>query len=187
MGVDFLLYTIIAIIDAKYRIDSSGGFFMLNFCIFAPIVIITVVLLFLKKKMFCKIGGFFYLVGGGCVWLYKIIYFTYLILGDGLNYYEPEYSNATYILIFIINLLSIGLRLLAAYFIKKLYPDIITWENIIKAKEQAEFVKSLGNSGDNKISEDEEITEDKLAQSKNNPFLTGRKKEDDNEEEEYNV
>ena len=58
----------------------------------------------------------------------------------------------------------------------------------IHEKEHAEFIQSLGqkNSKEDRLVEDEEITEEQIYKKNENPLITGRKKEEDNEDEEIN-
>ena len=66
-----------------------------------------------------------------------------------------------------------------------MFSDVCVLEEYIHEKEHAEFIQSLGTRGDDeKLCEDEEITEEKLYQTKGNPLITGRKKKEENEEEE---
>ena len=69
-----------------------------------------------------------------------------------------------------------------------MYKHVCTLEEYMHEKEHAEFIQSLGqrNTNEDKLVDDEEITEDQLYKKNQNPFITGRKKDEDNEEEEIN-
>ena len=148
----------------------------------------VVILLYLKRKKYCIAGGFLYLIGGIIVWLYKMIFFIYLLLSEKLETdYEIAYSESIFIVSFLMNLLTIFIRLGVCYLIKNMFSDVCVLEEYIHEKEHAEFIQSLGTKAEEKLCEDDEITEDKLyAQNQNNPFITGRKKGDEKEEEEVN-
>ena len=85
-----------------------------------------------------------------------------------------------------INFLSVFFRLGACYIIKGMYEYVIKLEDILHVKEQAAFIQSLGTKGENedRLCDDEEITEAVLGKDKKNPFISGREKKEDNEEEE---
>jgi len=189
MGIDFIFCFIAAILDSAY---SSSPFpdFIINFLLFFPMQVIVVVLLYLKRKKYCIAGGFTYLIGGIIVWLYKMIFFIYLLLSEKLETdYEIAYGESIFIVSFLMNLLTIFIRLGVCYLIKNMFSDVCVLEEYIHEKEHAEFIQSLGTKAEEKLCEDDEITEDKLYaqnQNQNNPFITGRKKADENEEEEVN-
>ena len=187
MGIDFILCLITTILDSAYS-NTSFKDFIINFLIFFPMHVSVVILLYLKRKKYCIAGGFLYLIGGIIVWLYKMIFFIYLLLSEKLETdYEIAYSESIFIVSFLMNLLTIFIRLGVCYLIKNMFSDVCVLEEYIHEKEHAEFIQSLGTRTEEKLCEDDEITEDKLyAQNQNNPFITGRKKGDEKEEEEVN-
>ena len=187
MGIDFILCFITTILDSAYS-NTSFSDFIINFLIFFPMHVSVVILLYLKRKKYCIAGGFLYLIGGIIVWLYKMIFFIYLLLSEKLETdYEIAYSESIFIVSFLMNLLTIFIRLGVCYLIKNMFSDVCVLEEYIHEKEHAEFIQSLGTKAEEKLCEDDEITEDKLyAQNQNNPFITGRKKGDEKEEEEVN-
>ena len=187
MGIDFILCFIATILDSAYS-NTSFSDFIINFLIFFPMHVSVVILLYLKRKKYCIAGGFLYLIGGIIVWLYKMIFFIYLLLSEKLETdYEIAYSESIFIVSFLMNLLTIFVRLGVCYLIKIMFSDVCVLEEYIHEKEHAEFIQSLGTKAEEKLCEDDEITEDKLyAQNQNNPFITGRKKGDEKEEEEVN-
>lgn len=187
MGIDFILCFIATILDSAYS-NTSFSDFIINFLIFFPMQVSVVILLYLKRKKYCIAGGFLYLIGGIIVWLYKMIFFIYLLLSEKLETdYEIAYSESIFIVSFLMNLLTIFIRLGVCYLIKNMFSDVCVLEEYIHEKEHAEFIQSLGTRTEEKLCEDDEITEDKLyAQNQNNPFITGRKKGDEKEEEEVN-
>ena len=187
MGIDFFLCFIATILDSAYS-NTSFSDFIINFLIFFPMQVSVVILLYLKRKKYCIAGGFLYLIGGIIVWLYKMIFFIYILLSEKLETdYEIAYSESIFIVSFLMNLLTIFIRLGVCYLIKNMFSDVCVLEEYIHEKEHAEFIQSLGTRTEEKLCEDDEITEDKLyAQNQNNPFITGRKKGDEKEEEEVN-
>ena len=135
------------------------------------------------------IAGFLYLICGVLLWIGKIIFFVFIILsinGGSSNFDEP-YNNMS-VLVFVINLFTIFFRLGSVYIIKLMYKHVCTLEEYMHEKEHAESIQSLGqrNTNEDKLVDDEEITEDQLYKKNQNPFITGRKKDEDNEEEEIN-
>ena len=188
MGGDGFFSFLTTIIDASNYKLSKFGNFIINFLLFAPLIAITVFLLLKKRKKYVIGAGFLYLIGGVLLWLYKIIYFIYLILSDKIHTdYTKAYEDSIYLVSFLINLEVIFFRLAAIYLVKSMFPDIEKLEEYIHEKEHAELIQSLGTKGeDDRICDDEEITEENLYNRKKNPFITGREKKEENEEEEIN-
>ncbi len=187
MGIDFILCLITTILDSAYS-NTAFSDFIINFLLFFPMQVAIVILLYLKRKKYCIAAGFLYLIGGIIIWLYKMIFFIYLLLTEKLETdYDIEYDDSIFIISFLMNLLTIFIRLGVCYLIKNMFSDVCVLEEYIHEKEHAEFIQSLGTRAEEKLCEDDEITEDKLyAQNQNNPFITGRKKGDEKEEEEVN-
>lgn len=187
MGIDFILCLITTILDSAYS-NTAFSDFIINFLLFFPMQVAIVILLYLKRKKYCIAAGFLYLIGGIIIWLYKMIFFIYLLLTEKLETdYDIEYGDSIFIISFLMNLLTIFVRLGVCYLIKNMFSDVCVLEEYIHEKEHAEFIQSLGTRAEEKLCEDDEITEDKLyAQNQNNPFITGRKKGDEKEEEEVN-
>ena len=152
-----------------------------------PLQIAVILLLIKQRKKKHIIGGYLYLIGGSTVWLGKIIYFIVIIISDKIeDDYEKKYADSVYLISFLINLLIIFARVGACYIVKNSYPLVCKVEEFSHEKEQAEFLQSLGTKGegDQRLAEDEEITEEILYKKSKNPFLHGREKKEDNEEEE---
>ena len=188
MGADFFFCFLTTIIDAANYKGSKFGNFIINFLLFAPIMITSIYLLTKKRKKQFIAAGFTYLIGGSLFWVYKMIFFVYLIVSDTIEKdYSKAYNDSVYLLSFLINLLVIFDRLAGVYLIRALFPEIEKLEEYIHEREHAELVQSLGNKGNEKLCEDEEITEEKLYNRSKNPFITGREKKEENEEEEINL
>ena len=136
------------------------------------------------------IAGFLYLIGGLLLWFGKLAYSVVLMMskGDSDFIFEEQYGNGLYLVVFMINIFTVFFRAGAVYLIKQIYKPICTLEEYIHEKEHAEFVQSLGqrNTKEDRLVEDEEITEDQLYEKGKNPFITGRNKKEDNEDEEIN-
>ena len=188
MGGDFIFCLISTVIDVSNYLGSKFGNFIFNILLFIPLIVGTIVLLLWKRKKQCIAAGFLYLIGGVFIWLFKIIYFIYLIISEELDTsYTEVYGSSMYLVSFLINLLVIFFRLGSVYLIKVMFPDIENLEDYIHEKEHAELIQSLATKGDDdKLVEDDEITEENLYKKKNNPFITGREKKEENEEEEIN-
>ena len=187
MGADFIFCFITTIIDVRYFEGNKALNFLINFLSFFPLLIIVLILLIIKRKKQCIAGGLLYLIGGGIIWLSKIIYFIYLIASNNLDKsYGENYSKSIYIISFMINLLVIFFRIGTCCIVKNMLEYVSKLEEFLHEKEQAEFIQSLGTKGENdaRICDDEEITEENLYNDNKNPFLTGREKKEDNEEEE---
>ena len=189
IGLDFLFCLIVTIIDTSNYKGNKILFFILNFVVFASLIGVTIFLLLKKRKKQVIAAGFLYLIGGVIIWLYKIIYFIYLLVAGKLDdKYVAAYTESIYLVSFLIGLIVIFFRLGTVYLIKLMFPDILKLEEYIHEKEHAELIQSLGNKGndEDKLVEDDEITEESLYKRKNNPFITGREKKEENEEEEIN-
>jgi len=188
MGGDFFFCFLTTIIDAANYKGSKFGNFIINFLLFAPVIIASIYLLLKKRKKQFIAAGFTYLIGGSLLWVYKMIFFVYLIVSDAIEEdYSKAYNDSVYLLSFLINLLIIFDRLAGVYLIRQLFPEIEKLEEYIHEREHAELVQSLGNKGNEKLCEDEEITEENLYKRNKNPFITGREKKEENEEEEINL
>ena len=135
------------------------------------------------------IAGFLYLIGGLILWMGKLIYSVIMMIerSSGDTSFEESYGNIIMVP-FMLNVLVVFFRLGCTYFIKIMYKPVCSLEEYIHEKEHAEFIQSLAqkNNKDEKLIEDEEITEDQLFNKNNNPFITGREKKEDNEDEEIN-
>ena len=134
-------------------------------------------------------AGFLYLIGGLILWMGKLVYSVIMMIerSNGDTSFEETYSNVMFIS-FMLNILIVFFRLLSTYFIKLMYKPVCSLEEYIHEKEHAEFIQSLGqkNNNDDKLIEDEEVTEEQLFKKNPNPFITGREKKEDNEDEEIN-
>ncbi len=187
VGGDFIFSFITIIIDVKYYKGIRALHFIINLLLFTPLLISVVVLLLIKRRKQCIIGGFLYLIVGILVWLSRIIYFIYLVVSGNLqNDYTENYANYIYFISFLLSILTIFFRIGSCYLIKKMYADVCTYEEFLHEKEQADFLQSLGTKGENdeRLYEDEEITVESLGQNNKNPFITGRKKKGEDDEEE---
>jgi len=125
------------------------------------------------------IAGFLYLIGGLILWMGKLIYSVIMMIerSSGDTSFEESYGNIIMVP-FMLNVLVVFFRLGCTYFIKIMYKPVCSLEEYIHEKEHAEFIQSLvqKNNKDEKLIEDEEITEDQLFNKNNNPFITGREK-----------
>ena len=91
MGGDFFFCFLTTIIDASNYKGSKFGNFIINFLLFAPVIIASIYLLLKKRKKQFIAAGFTYLIGGSLLWVYKMIFFVYLIVSDAI---EEDYSKA---------------------------------------------------------------------------------------------
>ena len=189
MALDFCFCFVATIIDVVYYNGSKLGYFFINFLIFASLISATGILLFLKRKKFCMIAGFLYLIGGLLLWIGKIVYFIILVIlrSKGDSSFENSYDNI-YLIVFMMNVLTVFFRLGVTYLVKLMYKPVCILEDYIREKEHAEFIQSLAqkNTNEDKLVNEDEVSEEQLYQNNQNPFITGRKKEEDNEDEEIN-
>lgn len=143
----------------------------------------------MKRKKLCVVAGFLYLIGGLLLWIGKIIFSIVMIIQrtKGESDFDEAYGNI-YLIVFMLNILCIFFRLGATYIIKLMYKPVCILEEYMHEKDHAKFIQSLSQNNPNgdKLVEDDEVTEEQLYQKKQNPFITGRKKEEDNDEEEIN-
>ena len=189
MGVDLVFCFITTIIDVVYYNQNKFVYFIINFLIFAPLIGSTGVLLFMKRKKLCVVAGFLYLIGGLLLWIGKIIFSIVMIIQrtKGESDFDEAYGNI-YLIVFMLNILCIFFRLGATYIIKLMYKPVCILEEYMHEKDHAKFIQSLSQNNPNgdKLVEDDEVTEEQLYQKNQNPFITGRKKKEDNEDEEIN-
>ena len=128
----------------------------LEFFLIIFLSIFIVITLLLRRKLFCIIGGFTYLIAGSLGWLIKIVYICYLTFGGKLNKsfkesYSEQYMN---FIIFLIQIALIFIRLYDCYLIKIMYKSLGFFERYNREKEHAEFIEKLGNKmGDDKIND----------------------------------
>ena len=166
-------------------------YFLLNFLAFGGITISTFVLLFLKRKKLCIVAGLLYLIGGSLFWIGKLVYSVIIMIekSDGEIDFEDKYGKNIYLIVFILNMITVFFRFGSVYLIKQIYKPICTLEEYLREKEHADFVQSLGqgNSKEDKLVNDEGSTEDQLYEKDKNPFITGRNKKEENEDEEIKL
>ena len=128
----------------------------LEFFLIIFLSIFIVITLLLRRKLFCIIGGYTYLIAGALGWFIKIIYICYLTFGGKLNKsfkesYSEQYMN---FIIFLIQIALIFIRLYDCYLIKIMYKSLGFFERYNREKEHAEFIEKLGNKmGDDKIND----------------------------------
>ena len=187
MLADFFFSLTTTVMDTQYYNGSKFPKFIISVLIFTPLIIVTGILIWIKRKKPFIVGGFLYLVLGIIAWLYKIINVIYLIISGNLESdYDKKYSDFLYLICFLINLITIFFRLFSCYLMKKNFSDILKLEEYRHEKAHAEFIQSLATNIDvTKLCEDEEITEEQLYARQNNPLI-GRRGINENEEEEIN-
>ena len=151
--------------------------FLEYFFIIALSIFIVVTLL-LRRKIFCIMGGFTYLVGGALGLLMKIIYICYLVFGGKLNNSFEESYGAHYwnFIIFLIHIGLIFLRLYNCFLIKIMYKSLGFFERYAREKEHAEFIEKLGNK----------MGDDKNEDPNNNPDDICEIKFNEEDPDEYN-
>ena len=118
-GIDILLWLFTTLIDSIYY---KHGFFPKMFLEFFLIIIISLfiaITLLFRRKIFCIIGGYTYLIAGAIGWLIKITYICYLVFGQKVKEnFEPGYAEHYWnFIIFLIQISLIFLRLYDCYLI----------------------------------------------------------------------
>jgi hypothetical protein len=183
-GGDFLLCIFCAIVDSIFYLHGFIPKMFLEFFFIILIAIEVTVLLLLKRKTFCIIAGFSYLIGGGAGWLTKIIYICYLIFGKKVKEsFDERYSKQYWsFIVFIVQIGVIGVRLYTCYMIKNIYRSLGYYESYRREKEHAEFLEKLGN----KIDEDKNKEGDNKDGNNNDGICEIKFDEDEENPEEYN-
>ena len=152
-GIDILFCLFTTTIDTiYYKYDFYPRMFLEFFLIIFLAASITVLLL-LRRKIYCKVGGFSYLIIGSIGFLIKIIYICYLVFGGNIkNYFSEAYTSHYWnFIIFLIHIGLIFLRLYCCFLIKIMYKSLGFFERYSREKEHAEFLEKLGNKmGDDK-------------------------------------
>ena len=167
-GVDILFCLFTTLIDSiYYKLGFFPRMFMEFFVIILLSLFIAVTLLF-RRKVFCIIGGFTYLVMGILGWLMKMIYICYLVFGGKVdNSFKEGYAkNYWNFIIFLIHIALLFVRLYDCYLIKIMYKSLGFFERYNREKEHAEFLEKLGNKmGDDK-KEDPNVNPDDICEIK---------------------
>jgi hypothetical protein len=181
-GVDVFFSIFCGVVDSVFYLHGFFPKMFLEFFFIGLIAILVTVFLLLRRKLYCMIAGFTYLIGGGIAWLTKMIYLCYLVFGGKVNdSFDKRYSSQYWT--FIVFFFQIGLlvdRLYTSYLIKILFKSIGFYESYIREKEHAEFLEKLGN----KIDDDKAGNDNKDG---NNDNICEIKFDDDEEDNmEYN-
>ena len=180
-GGDVFFCIFCAIVDTVFYLHGFFPKMFLEFFFIVLIAVVVTVFLLLKRKLYCIIAGFTYLIGGGIAWLTKMIYICYLVFGGKVKESFDE-RYATQYWHFIIFLIQIGLicvRLYASYLIKVIYKSFGFYEKYRREKEHAEFLEKLGNKMD------EDKTGDNNKDGNNN-ICEIKFGDDEEDNEEYN-
>ena len=112
MLADFFFSLTTTVMDTQYYNGSKFPKFIISVLIFTPLIIVTGILIWIKRKKPFIVGGFLYLVLGTIAWLYKIINVIYLIISGNLESdYDKKYSDFLYLICFLIDLITIFFRL----------------------------------------------------------------------------
>ena len=149
-GIDVFFCFFSAAVDTIFYIYDFVPKMFLEFFFISIITISVTILLLLRRKVLCIIGGFSYLIGGCMGWLYKIIFICYIIFGSKVNkFFDKLYSEQYWhIILFVVQIGIIGVRLYTCYLIKMMYKSLGFYESYRREKEHAEFLEKLGNKMD---------------------------------------
>ena len=180
-GIDVFFSIFCAIVDTVFYLFGFFPKMFLEFFFIAVIAISVSVLLLLRRKIYCTIGGFIYLIGGGIAWLTKIIYICYLVFGGNVkDSFEENYAKQYWhFIVFLFQLGVIADRLYTCYLIKIMYRSLGYYESYRREKEHAEFLEKLGN----KMDDDKNNGENKDG---NNNNICEIKFDEEEDNEEYN-
>jgi len=149
-GIDVFFCFFSAAVDTIFYIYDFVPKMFLEFFFISIITISVTILLLLRRKVLCIIGGFSYLIGGCMGWLYKIIFICYIIFGSKVNkFFDKLYSEQYWhIILFVVQIGIIVVRLYTCYLIKMMYKSLGFYESYRREKEHAEFLEKLGNKMD---------------------------------------
>jgi hypothetical protein len=169
-AVDIFFCFFCATIDTIFYLYDFIPKLFLEFFFISVIAIAVTILLLLRRKVYCIIAGFSYIIVGGVGWLTKMIYICYLVFGGKVNEsFDERYSSQYWnFIIFIIQIGLICLRLYTCYLIKIMYKSLGYFEKYRREKEHAEFLEKLGNKmgddneGNNSGNQDNNICEIKF-------------------------
>ena len=185
LGGDFFLFIISEIIETSHYNGPNRYILAINLTIVISLIASVSYLIYTKRVKTYVVGGFLYLILGISMWLYKLTYYCIFIFSDSMEKsFDTNFGESLYFICFLINLFVVFMRIGACCLIKKNFNDVKLLEVYNHEKDHAQFIQSLGTQDADRLCDDEEITEDKLySQNKNNPFVTGRQRKDDEEEE----
>ena len=180
-GVDIFFCFFCAAIDTIFYLYDFIPKLFLEFFFISLIAIEVTVLLLLRRKVYCIIAGFSYIIVGGAGWLTKMIYICYLVFGGKVreSFDERYATQYWHFIIFLVQIGIIGDRLYTCYLIKNIYKSLEYFEKYRREKEHAEFLEKLGNK----------IDEDKTGDNKdgnNDNNICEIKFDEDEDNEEYN-
>ena len=181
-GIDVFFSLFCAIVDTVFYLFDFFPKMFLEFFFIGIISISVTVMLLLRRKIYCTIGGFIYLIGGGIAWLTKIIYICYLVFGGYVkDSFEENYAKQYWhFIVFLVQIGVIADRLYTCYLIKIMYRSLGYYESYRREKEHAEFLEKLGN----KMDEDKNNGENK--DRNNNGICEIKFDEEEENNEEYN-
>jgi len=187
---DILLSIVISVVESIFYLDPFYPRYFSEILVIVIVGVIVSILLLIKRKIFCKISGFFYAIIGGLYWLAKTIFLGYIFFGGRTkDYYEKVFSKYfVYLVVFFIVLGSIGLRVYCIMLIKIIYKSIGYYEHVERKKEHAEFLEKLAgkmeNNGDNQIYKDKKNDDDNVdIKFCDEEDIQEEKNENENEEE----
>ena len=185
LGGDFFLFIISEIIETSHYNGPNRYILAINLTIVISLIASVSYLIYTKRVKTYVVGGFLYLILGISMWLYKLTYYCIFIFSDSMEKsFDTNFGESLYFICFLINLFVVFMRIGACCLIKKNFNDVKLLEVYNHEKDHAQFIQSLGTQDGDRLCDDEEITEDKLySQNKNNPFVSGRQRKDDEEEE----
>ena len=129
------------------------------------ISVIVIILLVIRKKIICIIAGFIYLILGSLFWLYKSMYYCYILFTGLIEFNDSEDLFIYAIIILIVNILLIILRLIICYKIKVIFGILKLIEKYFFERDHTEFLKKIAEDIDVSILK-EDVPEQKFEDNK---------------------
>ena len=158
--IDFLICSGISIIEFLFSKEKEVYNKLIIMIInIGPMLIISLIIilfLVLRKKVFCLIAGIIYLVLGILFWLYKSIFYCYIIFGLKINVYFNENFTKIEIIVLVVNLSVIIFRLVNFFIIKNIYTLLKNIEKYFFEREHTLLIQKLGEDLDVSLYKDDE-------------------------------
>lgn len=155
--IDLIFCIGMTIFEAYFFVGEYITFILINTIPITSVILIIIIFILVKKKIFCLIGGYIYLILGSLFWFFKLLYTFYLIFGRKIDeYFKTEYgSNGFNFIPFIVHLLLIIIRLWCFNSIKRICKLQDSMNLYYLQKEQADILIKINEEFGSNINEDE--------------------------------
>ena len=167
--MDALICSGISIIEFLYSKEDDYNKIIIMFINIGSVLIISLIIilfLVLRKKILCLVAGIIYLILGILFWLYKSIFYCYIIFCLKIkDYYKNTFSKINIILL-VINLSVIILRVICFFIIKSIYTLLQGIEKYFYEREHTLLIQKLGEDLDVSLYKDDEIKNEDVIKDK---------------------